>query len=112
MRKHLQKGMDKATMDIQENTWLWVVVQDPGGNEMFLGQHDNINNVNFIPAFLEKGDAQACFGQLVKEKDKKYEVQAIQYGLLTRYSTENGFTIFILNAKGEILQKMGSSEDN
>lgn len=25
---------------IQGNPWVWVVVQDPGGNEQFLGQYD------------------------------------------------------------------------
>lgn len=93
-------------LDIRKDTWLWVVVQDPGGTEMFLGQHDEGNDVSFIPAFLEKNEAQAALGQLVREEGKKVEVQAIQYGLLDRYASENGFVIFILNARGEVLRKM------
>ena len=98
-------------MDIQKDTWLWVVVLDPGGNEMFLGQQDEVNDISFIPAFLEKGDAQACLQQLVKEEGKKSEIQAIRYGLLARYAAENGFTIFILNAGGDVLHKMESGPD-
>ncbi|MBN1850940.1 MAG: hypothetical protein JW932_20420 [Deltaproteobacteria bacterium] len=93
-------------MDIQKDTWLWVVVQDTGGSEMFLGQHDERNNESFIPVFLEKGDAQIGLEQLVREKDKKYEVQAIQYGLLAQYAFEKGFMVFILNAAGEVLYKL------
>jgi hypothetical protein len=99
-------------MDIQKDTWLWVVVQDPGGNEMFLGQHDDKNNISFIPAFLEKAEAQAGLEKFVHEKGKKYEVQAIQYDLLARYASENGFTVFILNAVGEVLQKMENFESD
>ena len=93
-------------MELKEDKWLWVIVQDPGKNEMFLGQHDENNNISFIPAFLEKGDALAGLEKLVREKDKKYEVQAIQYGLLTEYGEENGFSVFVLNSRGEILNSV------
>lgn len=93
-------------MDIQKDTWIWVVVQDPGGNEAFLGQHDEVNDISFIPAFLEKEEAQGCLEQLVMEAGKKVEAQAIRYGFLSRYAGEHGFTIFILNSKGEVLQMM------
>jgi len=39
-------------MELEKDTWLWVVVQDPGGNEMFLGQYDKKNDISFIPAFF------------------------------------------------------------
>ena len=93
-------------MDIKEDTWVWVVVQDPGGNEMFLGQHDGVNDISFIPAFGEKAEAQACLELLVRDEGMKYEVQAIRYGPLARYAAENGFMVFILNGNGEVLQKM------
>ena len=105
-------GIDKdgVKMDIQEDAWVWVVIQDPGGNEMFLGQHDEVNDISFIPAFLDKGDAQSCLGQLVREEGERYEVQAIKFGLLAQYSAENGFKIFILNANGEVLQRIKETE--
>jgi hypothetical protein len=37
-----------------EDEWVWVVVQDPGGNEQFLGQHNKQENISFIPAFHSK----------------------------------------------------------
>lgn len=92
-------------MELEQDTWVWVIVQDPGGNEMFLGQHDELNDISFIPAFLEKQDALEVLERLVRDEDKKYEVQAIKYDLLTRYGEENGFVIFILNSKGEILSR-------
>ncbi|MFC1869009.1 hypothetical protein ACFL0H_12875 [Thermodesulfobacteriota bacterium] len=96
-------------MDIRKDTWVWVVVQDPGGNEMFLGQQDEINDTSFIPAFLEKEESQSCLERLVRDKDKKYEVQAIQYGLLAQYCSENGFMIFILNTRGEVLDRRNAA---
>ncbi len=93
-------------MDIKDETWVWVVVQDPGGNEMFLGQHDGVNDISFIPAFGEKAEAQACLELLVRDEGMKYEVQAIRYGLLARYASENGFMIFILKGNGQVLQRI------
>jgi hypothetical protein len=93
-------------MEIQKDTWVWVVVQDPGGNETLLGQQDDINSVPFIPTFLEKGDAQTALERLTKEEGKKYEVQAIQHGLLTQHAAQDGFSVFILNGDGQILEKI------
>lgn len=91
---------------VQGNPWVWVVVQDPGGNEQFLGQHDKEKEVSFIPTFLEKEEAQQCLNHLTREEGHKYEIQAIQYEELARSSSEHGFALFILNGAGEVLEKI------
>ncbi len=93
---------DKLTSD----TWIYVIVQDPGGNEQFLGQYDDKKDVSFIPAFYEKDDAQQCLIQLITEKGKKYEAQAILFEELTKDAAQHGFLIFMLNADGEILEEI------
>jgi hypothetical protein len=35
-------------MEIQEDQWVWVVVQDPGKDERFLGQHDEKQDISYI----------------------------------------------------------------
>ncbi|MBC8459942.1 MAG: hypothetical protein H8D67_18285 [Deltaproteobacteria bacterium] len=93
---------------VEKDQWVWVVVQDPGGNEQFLGQHDQEKNESFIPTFLEKEEAQQGFTLMTYEKGHKYEVQAILFEDLSRRAAENEFMIFILNSKGEILEKINS----
>lgn len=90
---------------IQEDSWVWVVVQDPGNNEQFLGQHDDERGVSFIPTFLEKDEAEQCLRYLSREKGKEYEVQAILFKELANHSAQNGFVVFILNGAGEVLEK-------
>ena len=92
-------------MSIDKETWVWVIVQDPGGDEMFLGQHDEKTDVSFVPAFYEKEDAKTCLNLINKDENFKYEVQAIKYGLLEKYCTENEFVVFMCNASGEIMLK-------
>lgn len=91
---------------VRGNPWVWVVVQDPGGNEQFLGQHDKEKDVSFILTFLEKEEALECLKHMTLEEGQKYEIQAIQYEELARNSVENGFMLFILNGSGEILEKI------
>jgi len=91
---------------IQADTWVWVVVQDPGGDEQFLGQHDDKNDISYIPMFLEKEDALECLNLLKRDEKKKYEVQAIQYDQLTPDAAKHGFMLFLLNHAGEILEKI------
>ena len=89
----------------QENQWVWVVVQDPGENEQILGQYDEERDVSFIPAFLEKEEAREGLRQLVKDREKKYEVQAILYDDLAGRAAEKGFIILMLNGAGKVLEK-------
>lgn len=92
--------------EIKSDTWIWVIVQDPGANEQFLGQLDKDERESFIPAFYQKDEAQQCLIQLKTEKGKKYEVQAICYGELAEDAAKNDFMIFMLTGAGEILKKI------
>ena len=92
--------------EIRSDTWIWVVVQDPGANEQYLGQVDEDKSESFIPAFYQKEDAQQCLIQLKTEQGKKYEAQAICFGELAKDAEKNDFMIFILTRDGEILQKI------
>ena len=94
----------------QEDRWVWVVVQDPGGKEQFLGQHDQQEDISFIPAFHSKEDAQLCFLNMARQKGTKYEVQAILYEELAKAAATSGFLIFLLNESGEVLEKIQPSK--
>ena len=91
---------------IKEDTWLWLVAEDPGENEQFLGQIDSERNISFIPVFLEKDAALQGLHLLVREKGRKFEIQAIQYQDLASKLVEEGFWLFVLNAEGEVLEKI------
>ena len=97
---------DKLTPD----TWIWVIVQDPGGNEQFLGQYDDKKDVSFLPAFYEKDDAQQCLGQLITEKGKKYEAQAILFEELAKDAAQHGFLILMLKADGKIIEEIAPGQ--
>ena len=92
--------------ELKPDTWIWVVVQNPGPHEQFLGQLYEDQNVSFIPAFFEKEDAQQCLIHMTTSKGVKYEVQAIFFEELAEDAIQHDFMIFMLNADGEILEKI------
>jgi len=98
-----EQGMSTV---IKGDTWVWVVVQDPGRDEQYLGQHDDEKDISYIPMFLEKEDALQCLNLLMRDEKKKYEAQAIQYDQLALDAAEHGFMLFLLNHAGEILEKI------
>jgi hypothetical protein len=91
---------------IKDGQWVWVVIQNPGGDEQFLGQKDEEKGISFIPTFLEKEEAELGLTLMVRDQGRKYEVQAILIEDLSERASENGFMIFVLNAKGEVLEKI------
>lgn len=86
--------------------WVWVVVQDPGGKEQFVGQHDKLEDISFIPVFRTKEEAQQCFMNMARRKNCKYEIQAILFEELAKDAAVNRFAIFLLNENGEILERI------
>ncbi|MDM8551390.1 hypothetical protein QUF72_14995 [Desulfobacterales bacterium HSG2] len=92
---------------VNEESWVWVVIQDPEKNEQLLGQHDEKSDVSYIPTFLEKDEALKCYNYLALDKSRKYDIQAMLYEELASQASENGFMLFILNGSGEVLEKAG-----
>lgn len=91
---------------IENDQWVWVVIQNPGGDEQFLGQRDEKEGVSFIPVWLEKDAALDGLRLLAKDQGVKYEVQAIQYETLAPKAAEAGFKLFVLDASGKVLEQL------
>ena len=89
-----------------KDQWVWVVVQDPGGDEQFLGQHDEQEDISFIPVFADKEAAQQGLLGLIRQPGLKYEVQAILREELLKDAAAGGFLIFLLNESGDVLEEI------
>lgn len=87
-----------------DNPWIWVLVQDPEGNEQFLGQQDEEKNVSFIPLFQDKEVAREALFGLARDKNLHYQPQAIRYRLLASHAAEHGFQLFLLDRNGRVLE--------
>ncbi len=92
--------------EIENDTWVYVVVQNPEGDENLLGLKDEENDADFLPAFLTKDAAEDNFLNIPREKGKKYEIQAIIFEDLAKHAKENGFMIFILDGDGKAIRKI------
>jgi len=93
------------TKEINAASWVYVLVQNPGGAEQIVGQRDLESDIAFIPMFLDKDSAMQGVVHMVKEKGRKYEIQAIIYEDLATYAAQGGFILFVLNAEGQIIEK-------
>ena len=94
---------------IKDDQWVWIVVQDPEGDAQFLGQHEEKEDISFIPMFLEKEAALQCMNHLALKRGHKYEAQAILYEDLVPKAAEQGFCLLVLNESGEVLDQIDPS---
>jgi len=92
-------------MEINDATWVWVIVQEPERKAQYAGQFDRETGISYIPVFLQKDDALQCVTRIVPEKNIAREVQAVCFGDLARDAAQNGFAVFVLNTEGRILAK-------
>lgn len=89
----------------QLDSWVYVLVKDPGNSEQIIGQEDAENKLAFIPAFTSKDAAIQGMVHMVKEKGYPYEVQAIIFEDLIGHAEKNNFLIFVLDEDGTVLEK-------
>jgi spore cortex formation protein SpoVR/YcgB (stage V sporulation) len=94
------------TQKISATTWVYVLVQNPGGDEQIVGQRDSRNDITFIPTFLDKDSAMQGVVHMVKEQGKKFEIQAIIYEDLAGYAARGGFILMVLDGQGQVIDKL------
>ncbi|MBI9082915.1 MAG: hypothetical protein JEZ11_04910 [Desulfobacterales bacterium] len=97
---------------IDNTTWIWTIVMDPEKEAQILGQNDTRDDISFIPAFLNKEDAQQGLIQLHCERGRKYEPQAMLYEDLLRYALDSQFLIYLLDGDGKILDILPTQYDD
>ena len=96
--------------DIKPTSWVYVVVQNPGGDEQIVGQKDSDNDIAFIPLFLDRDSAMEGMLNMPREKGKKLEIQAIIYEDLESYAAEAGFILFVLDAEGRVIDRRSPNQ--
>jgi len=89
----------------EAGSWVYVFVCDPGQDESFLGLYDTEKEINFIPAFRNKEEANDCFLTLPRQKGKKYELQAIHVEELDEEATKNDFVVALVDSEGKIIKE-------
>lgn len=83
--------------------WFYVFVSGPEGDEKFLGLHNTEKEVDFIPAFRTKDEANDCYLDIPREKGVKYEVQAIHIDELSEEAAKNNFEVAIVDKDGKVI---------
>ncbi len=87
----------------EKNAWIYVIIQDPGAAEQFVGFMDETRQKPYIPAFKTKEEAQNALIHFSLARDKKYEIQAVIFAELAKDALQNDFLIYLLDGDGKIL---------
>jgi len=93
------------TEEKEAEGWVYVFVCEPGPNESYLGLYNKEKDVNFIPAFQSKEEANDCYLDLPREKGVKHELQAVHIEELHAAAEENGFVVAIVDKDGQVIKK-------
>lgn len=88
--------------------WYYIIIQNPEtSTEQFVGFSDSKTQEKFIPAFNTKDHARECFALMPKDLfNGQYDTQAVIKDDLIAVANENGHKIYLLDAKGSILQHL------
>ncbi len=92
----------------QKSEWFFCIVQNPEtAQEQLMGFTEEKTEIEFIPVFKTKEEAQQCFLLMPKDIMKmKYEVQAIIKEDLFIETKKTSHKIFLMNHKGQIEKEL------
>ncbi len=90
----------------KKDKWLYVAVEDPGGNEKFVGFQDEKSGESYIPAFETKEEALSCMVNMPHKGNFKYEAQAVLFDLLCQDARNNGFRNFLTDGDGRVIKRI------
>lgn len=85
--------------------WVYVFVCNPGDSETYLGLYNKEKDVNFIPAFRTKEEANDCYLDMPREKGVKHELQAVHIEELHESAEKNGFVVALVDSEGKIIKE-------
>lgn len=91
-------------ISISNNTWVYVVIGNPGSDDNLTGFQEK-DGTAFIPVLRTRNDAEGFLGYMPREPGIRYEIQTIIFEDVLRYVRKNGSKIYVVNEKGEILEK-------
>ena len=92
----------------QKSEWFYCIIQNPETNQdQLMGFKDDKTNMDFIPIFKTKEEAQQCFLLMPKDvMNQKYEVQAVIKEDIIAQAKNTGHKIFLMDEKGSIKQEL------
>lgn len=85
--------------------WVFVFVCDPGPNEYYFGLYNEEKDLNFIPAFKTREEANDCFLELPRKKGVKHECQAVHVDEINEAAEKNGFVVTLVDSDGKVIKE-------
>lgn len=85
--------------------WVYVFVCDPGPKETYFGLYNDEKDLNFIPVFRTREEANDCFLELPRKKGVKHECQAVHIEEISETAEKNGFAIAVVDADGKVVKE-------
>lgn len=92
------------TVEKNDEDWVYVFISKSDKDENYLGLYNEEKNLNFIPAFQTKDDANDCYLSLPREKGKHYEVQAVHISELHEHATQSDFVVTLVDRDGKVIK--------
>ncbi len=98
---------EKKIQEEEKGEWFYCIIENSSTNDQLMGFKDDKTNINFIPIFKTKEEAQQCFLLMPKDvMNQKYEVQAVIKENIIDQAEKTGHKIFIMDEKGSIKQEL------
>ncbi|MBU0990902.1 MAG: hypothetical protein KJ737_00290 [Proteobacteria bacterium] len=92
-------------ISISNDTWVFAIIKHPGGSEQLTGFQDEAG-VKYIPVLKTRKAAEVFLSYMNREPGVRYEIQAIIFEDILKYSRENQFCTCIVDEKGVVQEKV------
>jgi hypothetical protein len=94
-----------------QEDYLWVITETISDNESILGMASNEVD-KFIPATKSKDEALILMGRMPPAESGERQVEAIHKDRLMQRAAEDGYTVYLVDQTGRVIQSITPDKVN
>ncbi len=90
--------------------WLHVIVCSRDEQEYYMGLHDSNSDVDFVPVFQSREDADICLQSFSRKPGIGYQVMAVLTAEIIKNCSDRNYLVALVDQRGTILRQFSGEE--
>lgn len=93
-----------------QSDWIHTIICSRDEMQYYMGMHDSESNVDFIPVFKQREDAETCLQSLDQKPGIDYQVMAVLHTELAKNCSDKNYSVALVDHSGKIIRQFGGEE--
>lgn len=110
MDKLVRKNGGNMQQHAQQSDWLHVIICSKDEQQYYMGMHDKDSDIDFVPVFASREDADQCLLSLGQKNGIRYQVEAVFTTEILKNCSDRSYLVALVDKDGKIIKQFSGEE--